>query len=168
MCPKILPLIMAALMSGCASYPVMQSHLLWAGTYKPEVESIDVKNSAWGLPTRVKTVQRELSTDTVYMRKNETFGVTFDFDGVPKNSPVNITTRWIVPSPGVINAKTGETILKIERNFIFYTGTPHSTWWRFAEPWEMVPGEWTCQVWVGKHLTLEHSFQVRNYSKDEQ
>ena len=88
------------------------------------------------------------------------FGVRFRSFGENDGASAPLRSVWRIPAPGIHNPNTGNTYRQSVADF---TTTIGDTQWRgygFDDPWEVVPGVWTIEIWQGERKLLEQSFTV--------
>jgi len=103
------------------------------------------------------TLQRE--TDRVPARLGVNFGFAYIVHGKPAGQriPVRIVYRF----PEMTNPKDGKTWSSCEIQSVTCLECPGAAArWHFTEPWEIVPGKWTFQVFHKDRLLLEKTFTV--------
>jgi hypothetical protein len=87
------------------------------------------------------------------------FGVRFRTTG-PHGGQATLRSVWRIPAPGIHNPDSDNTY---RRSVVDFTTVIGSVQWRgygFDQPWEVVPGVWTIEIWQGDRKLLEHSFTV--------
>ncbi|HET7085935.1 MAG TPA: DUF3859 domain-containing protein [Rhizomicrobium sp.] len=149
-----------------------------AQTSKPEpaakVEQIDVTD--YGIYTADKTarlvdasglahhtvnnIQYIAETSTIPAQTGIKFGFRYTIAGTPYDAKVTIKQVTIYPPAGVTSPKTG----------LLYTNSFSTTYrigmppifagYDIDSPWEVVPGVWTIQLWIGDRKLAEQSFTV--------
>ena len=99
-------------------------------------------------------------TDTVQALPRVKFGLRYRIIGDPLDTRVTVKIVVKYPPQGVVSPKTG-----LLHDFT-YTVTDHiGGMYSFAgysadEAWELVPGVWTLQLWVGEKMYVEKSFTM--------
>ena len=99
-------------------------------------------------------------TDTVQALPRVKFGLRYRIIGDPLDARVTVKIVVKYPPQGVVSPKTG-----LLHDFT-YTITDHiGGMYSFAgysadEAWELVPGVWTLQLWVGEKMYVEKSFTM--------
>ena len=92
-------------------------------------------------------------------------GVRFGFRHVVVGKPkgANVTLRKIVTFPpgGLHNPASKEAVSRWEGNIArILSGKPNYTDYAFDDPWELVPGRWTIELWDGDRKLASQSFNV--------
>jgi hypothetical protein len=87
------------------------------------------------------------------------FGFRYRIVGHPKGAPIAVKTVILFPSAGVVSPTEGllhsSSLLKPER-----IGQLKIVVYKIEKPWELVPGIWTIQLWVGSQKFAEQAFNV--------
>ncbi|HEX4408953.1 MAG TPA: DUF3859 domain-containing protein [Xanthobacteraceae bacterium] len=97
---------------------------------------------------------------TMEARKGISFGFEYRLNGTPDGAKVTVRKVTIFPSPGLRNPKTGEVSMRseyIETNAI---GQRVLKAYDLDNDWEVVPGDWVQQVWVGEKKVAEEKFTL--------
>jgi hypothetical protein len=89
------------------------------------------------------------------------FGVRFRAFGARDGERAMLHSVWKIPSPGIVNPNNGNTYLESAADFATTIGTNHLRGYTFEEPWEVVPGTWTLEIWQGDRKLLEKSFEIK-------
>jgi hypothetical protein len=108
----------------------------------------------------VNDAQLIASTDTIPAQLGIKFGFRYSITGTPEDGVVTVKQVVIYPPTGVVSPKGGllHASSFSTRNQI---GDPVlGAGYEINEPWELVPGVWTIQIWVGDQKLAEHSFTV--------
>jgi hypothetical protein len=133
-----------------------------------------VQINAYGIYTaQVQTASRDASgvlnststgihlvtqTTTVPARLGARFGIEFTLSG----APAGLTTlRKVVTFPaGIVYPPSTTPIYSSDGAISVANGTVTYTGWKFDDPWELVPGVWTIQIWDGDRKLAEQQFNV--------
>jgi len=108
----------------------------------------------------VENVAIVAMTDTVQALPNVKFGLRYRIIGDPLDARVTVKIVVKYPPQGVLSPK--EAVL----HDFTYTVTDHiGGMYSFAgysadEPWELVPGVWTLQLWVADKMYVEKAFTM--------
>ena len=89
------------------------------------------------------------------------FGVRFRSFGARDGERAMLRSVWTIPEPGVANPTNGNTYRQSVAEFATTIGTNHVRGYSFDEPWEVVPGAWTLEIWQGDRKLLEKSFEIK-------
>ncbi len=88
------------------------------------------------------------------------FAVRFRPFGEPAGARVALRSVWKIPDPGIRNPNNGNTFRQSVADFTAVIGDLHLRGYEFDEPWEVVPGIWTLEIWQGDRKLLEKSFTI--------
>ena len=89
------------------------------------------------------------------------FGVRFRTFGARDGERAMLRSVWKIPPPGIVNPNDGKTYLESAADFATTIGTNHLRGYTFEQPWEVVPGTWTLEIWQGDRKLLEKSFEIK-------
>jgi Domain of unknown function (DUF3859) len=89
------------------------------------------------------------------------FGVRFRSFGARDGERAMLRSVWTIPAPGIANPTNGNTYRQSVAEFATTIGTNHLRGYSFDEPWEVVPGAWTLEIWQGDRKLLEKSFEIK-------
>jgi hypothetical protein len=89
------------------------------------------------------------------------FGVRFRSFGERDGERAMLRSVWTIPAPGIVNPTSGSTFRQSVAAFATTIGTSHVRGYSFDEPWEVVPGTWTLEIWQGDRKLLEKSFEIK-------
>jgi len=113
-----------------------------------------------GVPAyTVDDVQLIAVTSSIPAKLGINFGFRFRIVGDPIGAPVAIKTVIIFPSGGVVSPTDGlvHSVSHVDMERI---GAVKALACKINEPWLMVPGKWTIQLWVGGQKFAEQSFHL--------
>jgi hypothetical protein len=88
------------------------------------------------------------------------FGVRFRTAGEPRGGQATLRSVWKIPEPGIRNPTTGTTFRESVAEFTTVVGGVHWRGYGFDQPWEVVPGTWTIEIWQGDRKLLARSFTI--------
>jgi hypothetical protein len=88
------------------------------------------------------------------------FGVRFRSAGEPRGAQATLRSVWKIPEPGIHNPTNGTSYRESVAEFTTAVGGVHWRGYGFDQPWEIVPGVWTIEIWQGDRKLLEHSFTI--------
>ena len=89
------------------------------------------------------------------------FGVRFRSFGARDGERAVLRSVWEIPAPGIVNPTNSNTFRQSVAEFTTTIGTNHVRGYSFDEPWEVVPGTWTLEIWQGDRKLLEKSFEIK-------
>jgi Domain of unknown function (DUF3859) len=139
-----------------------------------KVERVDVVDHGIYLANKVAGQANELGfshhavsdpqlvaiTDTIRAELGIKFGFRYSITGTPDDGVVTVKQVTIYPPQGVVSPKAG---LLHQSSFsmpVQIISPVLGAGYEIEEPWELVPGVWTIQLWVGDQKLAEHSFTV--------
>ncbi|MGO4871253.1 MAG: DUF3859 domain-containing protein [Roseiarcus sp.] len=101
----------------------------------------------------------QAKTRAVPARLGVEFGLRFRIVG---RSGAVVTVRKVTrfPAPGLTNPATGKTLTEDVYVSPHRVGPLAYEGYRFENAWELVPGIWTIELWVGERKLASESFQV--------
>ena len=88
------------------------------------------------------------------------FGVRFRSSGEPRGAQATLRSVWKIPAPGLHNPNNDNTYRESVVDFTTAIGSVHWRGYGLDQPWEVVPGTWTIEIWQGDRKLLEHSFTI--------
>jgi uncharacterized protein DUF3859 len=88
------------------------------------------------------------------------FGVRFRSAGAPRGARATLRSVWKIPEPGIHNPDNGTTYRESVAEFTTAIGAVHWRGYGFDQPWEVVPGVWTIEIWQADRKLLEKSFTI--------
>jgi hypothetical protein len=89
------------------------------------------------------------------------FGVRFRSFGARDGERAMLRSVWTIPAPGIANPTNGNTYRQSVAEFATTIGANHVRGYSFDEPWEVVPGTWTLEIWQGDRKLLVKSFEIK-------
>lgn len=89
------------------------------------------------------------------------FGVRFRLRGRPAGARVVLRSVWKIPEPGIRNPNNGNRFRRSVADFTAVVGKLHMRGYQFDEPWEVVSGSWTLEIWQGDRKLLEKGFTIQ-------
>lgn len=131
------------------------------GIYEVEIiRRIDSKDSLAGIRNVIGRARIVDRTTAVAARLCVSFGFKYVIRGAPAGAevPLRMVTRF--PAPGVRNPRTG-VVSHVTEALVFRTiEQQHYRVYTFEEPWEIVPGIWTFEIWHQRQKLAQRSFSV--------
>ncbi len=99
-------------------------------------------------------------TTEISAQKGLKFGIKYLIKGYPIGNRVKIDFVVLYPEPGLTNPGTGVTDRQDMVSFVKRIGKITATGYLFNQKWEMVPGQWTFQIWHNGRKLAEKDFMV--------
>ena len=88
------------------------------------------------------------------------FGFRYRIVGKPDGQAVELRKVVVYPRGGVQPPKSAQPLQTTDRRLVKVIGGTSYTDYSLDEPWELVPGKWTMQLWQGSRKLAEKSFTV--------
>ena len=154
---KILIFAACFLASGLLTAAPNDVSILDYGLYKGVEAGAHQDGSSPTGRVRGGAVELEKQTDTIVAKQGALFGYRFAMTDDLRKQPL----KFVYSFPEMKNPKTGKTFTSYEKSG--YEKNPNDVGgvlYHLSEPWEMVPGEWTFQVFSGDRKILEKKFTV--------
>ncbi len=139
--------------------------IIESGFYDAASTSVTATNPAAGAVTgavqELRDVKLEPQPPTTSAAVGVGFGVRFRSFGARDGERAMLRSVWKIPAPGNVDPATGKVFGESIAEFATTIGTSHFRGYSFAEPWEVVPGTWTLEIWQGDRKLLEKSFEIK-------
>ncbi len=136
-----------------------------AGFYDNKAATVTSTNRVTGTVTgtvdELAAVKLMQSPPAPSARVGIGFGVRFRSFGERNGERAMLRTVWKIPAPGIVNPTDHATYRESTAAFATRIGSVHWRGYAFDEPWEVVPGEWTLEIWQGDRKMLEKSFEIK-------
>ncbi len=153
-------LLIGALQAPAAEPRVARAEITQVGLYGYKVTAQKTETGTAMGYVQTGTYEFHTKTTTVPARLGAHFGFEYVLVGSPKGAKVNVRKVVIFPQGGVTNPKTGKTVARDEYEETIAIGARNLRGYSLDEDWEVVPGTWTLQVWVGDRKLAEQSFTL--------
>jgi len=101
-----------------------------------------------------------VGTTSIPAQPKVNFGVRFTVIGAPAKAKVQVKVVWIFPPEGVKVPGSGQPLRRAEDAPNYTIGEVAWATYRFDDPWELVPGKWTVEIWEGDRKLLSQDFTV--------
>jgi len=167
--------LLMTFVSGVHAQAIQRIDITEYGIYKTQAESFSAApGTATGKVEEVSDIQLIEATTTVPARAGVEFGFRYKIVGQPNAAAqsgatiarqgaatVNLKNVTHIPAPGMRNPQTQNVTM----TSVFYQdvkiGAEPVRLFRFTEPWEVVPGIWTLEIWDGDRKLVSQSFLVK-------
>jgi hypothetical protein len=156
-----LVVFLAFLLVACANTPPA-AKVAWAGIYSatssvsvPDAGSVAGKRTAM-----LRSPRLERETTRIPAVPGTQFGVAYVINGMYEGERVNIRAVTHYPAPGMTNPETGRTAKTSDWNYLCRVGAECLVGFHFRDDWEMVPGTWVMEIWLGSERLLSQAFDV--------
>lgn len=110
--------------------------------------------------TAVTTARNVAATTTIPARVGVEFGFRFVVVGAPAGAKVALDMVDIYPAPGLRAPGSAEPMHRSRYRRTKTVGATEYVGYGFENPWELVPGTWTFQIWHGGRKLAEERFTV--------
>jgi hypothetical protein len=108
----------------------------------------------------VDHVRLAVKTNTVPMQIGVQFGLWYTVVGSPAGANVPVRVRMVFPQAGLHPPGTSEPVLESPETDTVQIGKSIFTAYTLEEKWELVPGDWTFELWVGDRKLASQTFTV--------
>jgi hypothetical protein len=129
------------------------------GIYTTEKEA-KARNANGVLENDMTSVGHGVTTTTIPAEHGVYFGIRYRVIGSPKGKIVQLRKVTIYPPEGVKSPQSPTPLQSNERLITPAIGDLSDTGYIFDDPWELVPGKWKFQLWLGDRLLAEKEFTV--------
>jgi hypothetical protein len=131
------------------------------GIYTADEQSCE--RNAQGVLTCERTNMRHaVTTLTIPAQHGIHFGFRFKIVGTPDAAPVEVTGITNFPPPGLKSPSQSAPLRNYQYTKTVKIGEIGYTDYAFDDPWELVPGPWTVEIWVDhRRLAIENFTVVR-------
>lgn len=138
---------------------VTSIEVLEYGTYRSEKGKCEI--DAQGVQRCQRINSRHVATtDQVPAEIGVQFGMIYRVKGTPGGVHVPITRIWVLPEPGMQAPGAAEPRNRIERTEDVLIGDTNFASYGFDEPWELIPGTWLLEFWIGQQKLGQMEFNV--------
>lgn len=154
-------LLGAPLAAGAADVRVERIDVLDAGVYAVETgEETADQNAPTGTIADVTTATLLEATTAVPGRLGLEFGLRYEIIGTPPGAEVPLDFVIVYPPPGLVDPTDPVPLTESRFTQPERLGAPSYVGYGFENDWEIVPGDWTFEIWFeGRNLTRQ-SFTV--------
>jgi Domain of unknown function (DUF3859) len=119
------------------------------------------QRDAQGIKRCVRSnIRLAATTTTVPAQVGVQFGIAFRALGTPNGGTVNVKRIWKFPPAGLKSPASKAIIHRLDRDDRVTIGKVDLNTYIFDDPWELVPGTWTMEYWIGGRKILSRSFEV--------
>lgn len=160
----ILALCSAA--SFCAGNAVAQevesAQITWAGTYRvAKVREVEEPTAPGGRRFISSGPEPVSETTRIPAAIGTRFGVGFVLKGSPAGHVVAYRLGFRYPPQSLTNPETRTTTFEWKSPaYSCAMEKPCFAGYPLSHPWELVPGEWTIEIWVEGRKLFEKSFEL--------
>jgi hypothetical protein len=153
-------LLLSAFAAGNVSAQAPRIEIVDYGLYTASV--VRAERDAKGLlQNTVGNLAHMQTTRTVPARLGVRFGFRFVVAGAPAGTKVTLRKITHFPPEGLRSPASKEPLARTESTITrTIGGQPGYTGYGFDDPWELVPGPWKIELWVGDRMLASESFTV--------
>jgi hypothetical protein len=118
------------------------------------------RNSAGVLQSTPKNFRHATTTTTVQAEPGVRFGFIYRVVGKPTGQTLQLRKVVIYPPKGVKSPQSSTPLQSAERQIAVRIGVMEFSGYTFDDNWELVPGPWKMQLWLGDRKLAEKEFTV--------
>jgi hypothetical protein len=151
---------------GLISAPALAQHverieIVEYGVYAaPSANTVAAPGTASGVVHEVPQIKLVEKTQTIPARVGVRFGIEYRIVGSATDNQVNLKRMTIFPGGGLRNPSTGKVVTRDEATEPHAIGDLQYSGYVFDDPWELVPGTWTIELWFEDKRLASQSFTV--------
>jgi hypothetical protein len=153
-------LLLVGISSAAGAQTIQRIEVTEVGIYRAETTRLD---AAPGTPTgavrRLSNIKLAQATTTIPARLGVRFGFRYKIVG-RTGANVSLKMVTLIPQPGVRNPSTGNTTVRSEYLADKTVGDTFYRDYGLDNPWEIVTGTWTFEIWDGNRELVSQSFNV--------
>jgi Domain of unknown function (DUF3859) len=105
-------------------------------------------------------VHHSVTTLTVPAQHGIHFGFRYRIVGTPDGAPVKVTGITNFPSPGLNKPRATEPLRNYQYSGDQKIGQFGFTDYAFDDPWELVAGTWTVEIWIDGRRMVSEAFTI--------
>jgi uncharacterized protein DUF3859 len=154
-------LLLATLSTTASAQTVERVEIIDFGLYNigEKMKPTGAFGTAAGVVNGVSHIKLAEATTTVPANLGVHFGFRYKIIGSAKGT-ATLKIVTLIPEPGIRNPNTGRTSVRNEYVETRPIGSTQYAGYSFDNPWEVVPGTWTKEVWDGDRKLASQSFNV--------
>jgi hypothetical protein len=118
------------------------------------------RNSDGVLQSTPENIRHAKTTTTVQAEPGVRFGFIYRVVGKPTGRTVQLRKVIIYPPEGVKSPQSSTPLQSAERQIAVRIGVIEFSGYTFDDNWELVPGPWKMQLWLGDRKLAEKEFTV--------
>ncbi len=127
----------------------------------PRVDRIDIVEAGLYEAGPANSLQFRTAETNIPGQVGVKFGFRYVLRGPNSALPVRMTVVTRLPQRGgQLDPKTGQRRFRIDEQVLGRVGGETLSGYSFDEPWEIVPGDWLFEVWIGERKMAEQRFRV--------
>lgn len=129
------------------------------GIYTADPQTRRLGQSGIGTTT-VANLKLAVSTDRIPMQLGVRFGFQYRINGAPADARVELRRVDLYPAPGLVPPGKSQPVRQDEEKVVERIDNLTFAGYTLDAPFEMVPGTWTFQLWIGGRMMAEKSFAL--------
>jgi hypothetical protein len=111
--------------------------------------------------TVVDSIKLAAQTHEIPLQKGVSFGFRYVIVGAPSGAPVSLRKVVIYPPPGAHKPGSSAPLTTTGWNDIRPVGSEGFVLYSLDDDWEVIPGEWTLEVWVSGRKLASQTFHLK-------
>ncbi len=133
----------------------------WVGIFEADsIERIPSDTSPTGMRSIIRGARPIIQTTRIVPRVGMRFGFGYQLTDEQKRATGALHYVWRYPKDGIRNPLTDVKFDKFEYQTTCTGDKTCVIGYSFTEPWEMVPGIWTLELWQGINIIHRKNFEV--------
>ena len=128
------------------------------GIYRAYTLGASDRSGTMGPLQRVHGIRLIKSTTAVPARRGTRFGLRYLVNGNPRGETVELRMVTRFPESGVFDPHAGRRHYTHEYSMTATTGTAAYRDYHLDDDWEVEPGRWTFEFWLGDRKLAEQEF----------
>jgi Domain of unknown function (DUF3859) len=142
-----------------AQTKVTGAEIVEYGIYTAEIQTAK-RDSNGVLQSNLGDISHATTTTSVPARHGVRFGFRYKITGTPDGATIPLKFVTVFPPAGLSPPNMAQPIHNSESGQTVKIGDTGYHDYGFDDPWELVPGPWTIQIWYGKTKLAEKNFTV--------
>jgi len=152
-------LLLVGISSAAGAQTIQRIDITEVGIYGAKTTGVKAApGTAAGVTHDLGDIHLVQATTTIPARLGVRFG--FHYKIVGRAGAVSVKMVTLIPEPGIRNPNTGNTNIRDEYLTDRTVGPTHYRGYTFDNPWEIVTGTWTFEIWDGNRKLASQSFNV--------
>ena len=129
------------------------------GIYTADPQARRLGQSGIGTST-VANLKLAVRTDRIAMQRGVHFGFQYRIVGTPADARVELRRVDLYPAPDLVPPGKSQPVRQDEEKIVERIGNLTFAGYTLDAPFEMVPGTWTFQFWLGDRRLAEKNFTL--------
>jgi Domain of unknown function (DUF3859) len=145
---------------GAHTADVERAEIVWAGLYRASIlGTVTQPNTAIGRTNQLGDIEKLETTTTVPVRIGVNFGFEYTLVGAPDGGAATVTVVVVPPKAGLLNPQTQQRVYRETWSpSVALVGATTLIGYLLEQDWELVPGLWRFEIWLGDRKVGEQSF----------